>query len=87
MRAVIARCLIVILTCLAGEVDAQENQLSTIIWAGGLIDGTGKTVRKDVIIVIRDERIVEIRNANTGEIPQAADATVLDLRNSSFSRD
>jgi hypothetical protein len=53
MRAVVARCMVAIFACLAGEVSAQETQPS-IIRAGGLIDGTGKAVRKDVIILVRD---------------------------------
>lgn len=77
MRAAIAFCLAASLANLAGAVEAQESKLS-IIRAGGLIDGLGKVARRDVIIVIRDERIAEIRDATPADVP---DPRVCDLSN------
>lgn len=75
MRAAIALSLMTSLSILAGGAEAQESKPS-IIRAGGLIDGSGKAARRDVIIVIRDERIAEIRNATPEDV---RDAQVCDL--------
>jgi imidazolonepropionase-like amidohydrolase len=74
MRAAIVLSLAASLAILASGVEAQESKLS-IIRAGGLIDGLGKATRRDVIIVIRDQRIAEIRDAthNDSSNPQVRD--------------
>lgn len=75
MRAAIALSLVGSLAILGGGVEAQESKLS-IIRAGGLFDGSGKVARRDVIIVIRDQRIAEIRDATPEDVH---DAQVHDL--------
>jgi imidazolonepropionase-like amidohydrolase len=75
MRATIALSLVASLAILACGADAQESKLS-IIRAGGLIDGSGKAARRDVIIVIRDERIAEIRDPTPEDV---ADSGLCDL--------
>lgn len=76
MRTAIILCLVANLACLATGVEARQAELS-IIRAGAIIDGTGRAVRRDVILVIRDERIAEIRDATPEDLP---DTQVGDLR-------
>jgi imidazolonepropionase-like amidohydrolase len=53
----------------------QESQ-PTIIRAGVVIDGTGSSPRENVVIVIRDGRIVEVRSATRAD---AANPGAIDL--------
>jgi imidazolonepropionase-like amidohydrolase len=75
MRAALALVLGTILLPCAGAANGQEGPPAML--AGGLIDGTGKAVRKNVVLVIRGERIAEIRDATPGD---ASDAAIRDLR-------
>jgi imidazolonepropionase-like amidohydrolase len=75
MRAATVLSLAASLAIVAGGSAAEEPKLS-IIRAGVLIDGSGKDLRRDVILVIRDERIAEIRDATPAD---ASDARVRDL--------
>jgi imidazolonepropionase-like amidohydrolase len=54
----------------------QESQ-PTVIRAGVVIDGTGSSPRENVVIVIRDGRIVEVRSATQADVanPSAIDLT------------
>jgi imidazolonepropionase-like amidohydrolase len=60
----------------AGPAHAQEST-STIIRAGGLLDGKGEAVRENVLIVVRGDRIAEVRDA---EEVATLDTSVIDLR-------
>jgi imidazolonepropionase-like amidohydrolase len=63
MRGATVLSLAASLAIVAGGAVAEEPKLS-IIRAGVLIDGSGKDVRRDVIVVIRDQRIAEIRDGH-----------------------
>jgi len=56
---------------------SAPQALSTVIRAQSLIDGTGDKPRHNMEIVIRGDRIVEVRPANSQELPAAAQ--VIDL--------
>jgi imidazolonepropionase-like amidohydrolase len=51
---------LVIAACATVPAKAQEAR-PTLIRAGALIDGTGSPARRDVTIIIRDDRIAEVR--------------------------
>ena len=59
---------------LSGPVDAD-----TLIHAGRLINPMTEQVREEVTIVVRDDRIVEVRN---GFVPSVDESDVIDLRDS-----
>ena len=81
MRALVAvgaLRVVAILAGLAGEVGAQDVR-PLVLRVGGLVDGTGKPLRKDVILVVQGERIAEIRDAKASDSSDAEGSTVVDL--------
>jgi hypothetical protein len=72
-----------LLIALPAQGEVQESQ-PTVIRAGVVIDGTGSSPKENVVIVIRDGRIVEVRSATQADV---ANPGAIDLTGFTFSRD
>jgi imidazolonepropionase-like amidohydrolase len=64
-----------LLIALPAQGEVQESH-PTVIRAGVVIDGTGSSPKENVVIVIRDGRIAEVRTATQADV---ANPTALDL--------
>ena len=73
----IHRGLACLLTCLTlgTGIAAGQSSGTTVIRAGALFDGTSETIRRDVTIIVRDGRIVEVGQG----LPVPPGAEVVDL--------
>ena len=67
---------LLIVNCWA-QSDQQTVKPLTVIRAGAVIDGVSNSVRRDLVITVRGNVIIEVADASSAKIP--ADAKVIDL--------